>query len=143
MSIRHIWAVSRKELDHIIRDRSTLFLVLFTPTLVLLLMAYALTVDIRNVPITIMDLDKSQASQIFIQKLTAGQDLTLYANASSMAEINSMFIRGEVKAAVIISKGFANQVQNMQGIPIQVIVDGTEPNSGNFAVDHITQRVEQ
>ena len=47
MKIRHIWAVTRKEFDHIVRDGSTLFLVLFTPTLVLLLMAYALTVDLK------------------------------------------------------------------------------------------------
>ena len=48
MKIRHIWAVMRKEFDHILRDRSTLFLVLFTPTLVLLLMAYALTVELSG-----------------------------------------------------------------------------------------------
>ena len=36
MSLRHIWAVTRKEFNHILRDRSTLFLVLFTPTLLLL-----------------------------------------------------------------------------------------------------------
>ena len=31
MSLRHIWAVTRKEISHIMRDRSTLILVLFTP----------------------------------------------------------------------------------------------------------------
>ncbi len=143
MSLRHIWAVTRKEFDHIIRDRGTLFVVLFTPTLVLLLMAYALTVDIKHVPIAVLDLDQSQTSQTFIQQITAGQDLDLYAYARNMSEIDDMLMRGQIKAAVIISPGFASDLQSLQGLSMQVIIDGTEPNSGNFAVEHITQRAEQ
>ena len=106
MSFRHIWAVTRKEFDHIVRDRSTLFLVLFTPTLVLLLMAYALTVDLKNIPIAVLDMDRSQTSQAFIQQISAGQDLDIYAYATSMQEINAMLMRGQIKAAVIIAPEF-------------------------------------
>ena len=53
-----------------------------------------------------------------------------------------MLMRGEIKAAVIISPGFAGDLQALKGIPMQVIIDGTEPQSGNFAVDHIAQRAE-
>ena len=63
MSLRHIWAVTRKEFNHILRDRSTLFLVLFTPTFLLLLMAYALTVDIVHVPVAVLDYDQSKISR--------------------------------------------------------------------------------
>ena len=62
MSWRHLWAVTGKEFNHIVRDRSTLILVLFTPTLLLLLMAYALTVDLKNIPVAVLDLDRSQTS---------------------------------------------------------------------------------
>ena len=65
MSFRHIWAVTLKEFHHIVRDRTTLILVLFTPTLLLLLMAYALTVDIKHVPIAVLDYDRSQTSTRF------------------------------------------------------------------------------
>ena len=143
MSIRHIWAVTRKEFNHIVRDRGTLILVLITPTLVLILMAYALTVDIKNVPLAVLDFDQSQSSQTFIQQIIAGQDLNLFAYASSMDEIDSMLMRGQIKAAVIIAPGFASDLQALKGMPIQVIIDGTEPNSGQFAVEHISQRAEQ
>ena len=49
MSYRHLWAVIRKEIQHIMRDRGTLILVLVTPTVVLLLMTYSLAVDIQHV----------------------------------------------------------------------------------------------
>lgn len=143
MSLHHIWAVARKEFNHILRDRSTLILVLFTPTLVLLLMAYALTVELKHIPIAVLDYDRTQTSQAFIQQITAGQDLDIYAFANSMDEINSMMMRGQIKAAVIIAPGFASDLQALKGISLQVIIDGTEPESGNFAVQHIQQRAEE
>jgi ABC-2 type transport system permease protein len=143
MSARHIWAMTRKEFAHIFRDRGTLFLVLFTPTLVLLLMAYALTVDIKHVPIAVLDYDRTQTSLAFIQRITAGQDLEVYAYAGSMDDVTRMLMRGQVKAAVILAPGFARALQEARGLPLQVIIDGTEPNSGNFAVQHISQRAEE
>ncbi len=143
MSWRHAWAVTSKEFNHIVRDRSTLILVLFTPTLILLLMAYALTVDLKNIPIAVLDQDRSQTSTAFIEEITAGQDLRLYAYAGSPDEVTGMLMRGQIKAAVIINRGFEADVQGLRAFPLQVIIDGTEPESGNFAVQHITERAEQ
>ena len=143
VSLRHIWAVTRKEFNHIVRDRSTLFLVLFTPTLLLLLMAYALTVDIKHVPVGVLDYDQSKTSRAFVQQITAGEDLDIYAYAANMDEIESMLMHGEIKAAVVISKGFASDLLALKGMPMQVIIDGTEPESGGFAVEHIEQRAEE
>ena len=143
MSPRHFWAVTKKEISHIIRDRYTLFLVLFSPTLLLLLMAYALSVDLKNIPIVVWDQDRSQTSQLFIQALISGEDLDLYASVSDMDEIEYLLQRGEIKAAVVIGPGFSNKLYSLEGVPLQVIIDGTEPESGGFAVDHIGLRAEQ
>ena len=142
MSIRHIWAITRKEFNHILRDRTTLILVLFTPTLLLFLMAYALTVDIKHVPVGVLDYDRSPLSTRFIQQISAGEDLDIYTYASSMQEIDSLLMQGQIKAAVIINHGFASDLISMRGLPMQVIIDGTEPQSGNFAVDQIATRAQ-
>ena len=143
MSFRHLWAVIKKEFQHIMRDRGTLIMVLFTPTAVLLVMAYSLTVDIQNVPIAVLDYDQSQTSRTFIQQILAGQDLELYAYATSMDEINQMLTTGEIKAALILDPTFGNRVSTFQGLPMQIIVDGTEPTSGAFALQHILSRANQ
>ncbi|MFL7871795.1 MAG: ABC transporter permease, partial [Anaerolineales bacterium] len=143
MNLKHIWAVTRKESQHIFRDRSTLILVFFTPTALLLLMAYALTVDIKHVPLAVLDMDKSQTSQAFVQQITAGQDLDLYAYAKSMADVEALLMQGKIKAALVISPGFAADMQSLKGMPMQVIIDGTEPESGGFAVEHISNRAEE
>lgn len=142
MSFRHLWAVTRKEIQHIFRDRATFILVLITPTVVLLLMTYTLAVNIEHVPLVILDYDQSPTSRAFIQRITAGEDLDLYALVDSITEIEDMLIQGQVKAAVIISPGFSRDLLSLQGIDLQVIIDGTEPESGGFAVEHIGWRAE-
>jgi ABC-type multidrug transport system permease subunit len=142
VSLRHIWAITLKEFNHILRDRTTLILVLFTPTLLLLLMAYALTVDIKHVPIAMLDYDRSPTSTRFIQQISAGEDLDIYAYASSMQEVDSLLMQGQIKAALIINHGFASDLLSLKGLPLQVIIDGTEPQSGNFAVDQIAARAQ-
>ncbi|MCP4416728.1 MAG: ABC transporter permease [Chloroflexi bacterium] len=143
ISLRHIRAIALKEIHHIFRDRATLILVLLTPTALLLLMAYALTVDIQHVPIAVLDQDRSLTSRTFVQQITAGDDLELYAQVASMNEIEDMLMRGEIKAALIIAPNFAADLQGLTGMPMQIIIDGTEPESGGFAVEHIGQRAEE
>ena len=143
MSFRHIRAVTRKEILHILRDRTTLFLVLFTPTVILFIMAYALTVDIRNVPIAVLDYDRSSVSREFVQQITAGDDLELFTQATSFDEIEDMLMFGNIKAALIIHPDFSKDLLSLRGLPLQIIIDGTEPESGGFAVDHIALRAEE
>jgi ABC-2 type transport system permease protein len=143
VSLRHLWAVTRKEIQHILRDRTTFSLVMLTPLILLLLMAYALAVDLKHVPIAVFNLDGSQVSRDFIQQITAGQDLDLYAYVNSMQEINNLLMHGEIKAAVLISPAFGRDLLALKGMPLQVIIDGTEPESGGFALDHIGWRAEE
>ncbi len=142
MSYRHLWAVTRKEIQHIFRDRATFILVLITPTVVLLLMTYTLAVNIGHIPLAVLDYDQSPTSRAFIQRITAGEDLDLHARVDSIAEIEDLLILGQVKAAVIISPKFGRDLLSLRGIDLQVIIDGTEPESGGFAVEHIGWRAE-
>ncbi len=143
MSLRHLWAVTRKEIQHILRDRGTFILVILSPLALLLMMAYALTVDLKHVPIAVLDYDRSSTSRAFVQKITSGEDLDLYAQVTSMQEIEYLLARGQIKAAVIIDPGFSRQLLAMRGMPMQIIIDGTEPEGGAFALDHIGWRAEE
>jgi ABC-2 type transport system permease protein len=142
MSFRHLWAVIRKEIQHILRDRGTFILVLITPTIVLLMMTYALSADIQHVPIALLDYDQSATSRSYIQHITAGDDLDLYIIVGSIEEIEELLTRGKIKAAVIIDPGFSEDLLALRGFSLQIIIDGTEPESGGFAVDHIGWRTE-
>jgi ABC-2 type transport system permease protein len=143
MSLQHLMAIARKEVAHILRDPWTLSLVLFTPLITLMLMAYALTVEISHIPIAVLDQDRSPASRTFISQVTAGIDLDLYGHVRGLDEINDLLTRGEIKGAVIIPPTFAEDVASLRGMPLQIIIDGTEPESGGFAVEQIGRRAEE
>jgi ABC-2 type transport system permease protein len=106
-------------------------------------MAYALTVDINHVPIAVLDLDRSPLSRSFIRQITAGEDLDLYRAVESFNEMEGLLLKGEIKAALVIDPAFSKKVQTMAGMPLQVIIDGTEPESGNYAVDQIAMRAQE
>ncbi len=143
MSLRHLWAVTRKEIHHILRDRATFFLVLLAPTVLLLVFAYSLTVELQHIPIAVLDHDRSTASRTFVQQILAGDDLDLYAQVASVDEIEDLIMRGKIKAALIIPPNFSSDLLALRGMPLQIIIDGTEPGSGGFALDHIGWRVEE
>jgi ABC-2 type transport system permease protein len=143
MSWRNVRAVMRKEIQHIVRDRATLILVLITPTVLLLIMAYALTVELEHIPVAVLDHDRSRVSRQFVQQITAGNDLELFAQVDTYDQIETLLVEGRIKAAVIMAPNFSEKLLALEGLPMQVIIDGTEPESGTFAVDHIAQRVER
>ncbi|MEN8242490.1 MAG: ABC transporter permease [Chloroflexota bacterium] len=140
MSFRHLLAVTRKEMNHIVRDPYTLVLVLLSPTILLLVFAYALTVDISHVPVAILDQDRTQTSQAFVQQIMAGDDLDLYGYVDSIDEIEDLLARSKVKAVVTIGPGFSDNLYALKGISLQINIDGTEPESGGYAVEHISLR---
>lgn len=142
MSLRHLKAIIRKEIQHIIRDRSTFVLVLLTPITMLFVFAYALTVDIEHVPIAVLDHDRSSTSRAFIQRVTEGKDLDLYARVSTLEEVNSLLMHARIKAALVIKPSFEHDLLSLRGMPMQVVIDGTEPKSGTFAARQISGRAE-
>jgi ABC-2 type transport system permease protein len=143
VSLRHLRAIIRKEIHHIMRDRMTFSLVMLTPITLLFMMAYALTVDIEHVPIAILDYDRSSTSRAFVQRITEGDDLDLYAHADTLGEIEDLLMHGEIKAALVINPAFERDLLSLRGMPLQIVIDGTEPESGGFAVDHIAGRAEE
>lgn len=142
MSLRHMRAVFRKEIWHILRDRSTFVLVLLTPITLLFIMAYALTVDIERVPIAVLDRDRSRLSRAFIKQVTVGDALDVHAQVGSLGELDRLLKRGEIKAGLIIKPTFDRALIANRGMPVQIVIDGTEPESGAFAMEQISRRTQ-
>ncbi|GBL17592.1 hypothetical protein EMGBS1_04120 [Chloroflexota bacterium] len=63
MNLTRLLALMRKEGLQIMRDRRTLALVFIMPIMQLLLLGYAATSDVRNIPLAVLDQDKSPASR--------------------------------------------------------------------------------
>lgn len=140
MSPRKTWAVLRKETRHILRDTTTLALLLLAPPILLVIMAYGLIADIRETPVTIIDYSRSRLSRQYLATLSASNDLLVNRMVSSYAEAERLFDRSQTKGLVVIPPGFARQLIAGQPAEIQIIVDGTDPATADHVINHVVSR---
>ncbi len=142
MNLNRLAAITIKEIRHILRDPGTLLLVLFMPLILLYQMAYAMTADIKQVPVAVIDLDQSPTSRALIRAVEAGEDLVLVGVFTDPEMAEPLLIEERARAVLILPRGFEKDLLTGQGVPMQVLVDGAEPQSGGFAVRHILAHAE-
>lgn len=142
MNLRQTLSVLRKEWWHIVRDRRTALLITLSPILFLVVLAYSFSIEIKQVSLAVMDQDRTPLSRQYVAKLMSSGDLASCCTASSYDEIERWLTEGRVKAAVVIPPEFMDQVEAGRSVGVQVIVDGTDPNTANHAITHIVSRTE-
>ena len=140
MNLSKTYAVMIKETRHILRDRITFLMLLLIPVFLMIAFSYSLAVDVKEVPITLLDADRSRLSREFVAVLANSKDLVLGTEAESYAQVEDWFDRSLIKAVVIIPPNFSEEVQAGQPVDVQVLVDGTDPTTAQFAIDHLVRR---
>jgi ABC-2 type transport system permease protein len=142
ISWRRILAIIRKEWWHITRDRTSFVLLMLSPALTLVTMAYAFSVDITDVGIGVLDQDLSALSRQYIGQLASTDALRLEVWPQYLDEVEPMMMRGQAKAIVIIPPGFEQDLLSGHTAGVQVVVDGTDPNTAGHAIRHISGHTE-
>jgi ABC-2 type transport system permease protein len=127
MPIRRTWAIARKELRHIGRNRLTLFLVTLSPAMLLFLLAYVFAFNIDRADLAVLDLSRSQAARDYVSRITAGGALRYAADAASYQEIDRLLVAGAVDAALVIPPDFDQQLAGPASAQVQLVVDGSNP----------------
>jgi ABC-2 type transport system permease protein len=137
MSIKKTLSVMQKELRHILRDQISFILVTISPLLLLFTMGFAFSVDIKNVKVAFLDQDQSSTSRQYLAQLESAEDLALSYQASNYHQIERWFMADKIRAAVIIPQGFQDDLKKGRTVGLQVLIDGTDPNTANHAIRHI------
>jgi ABC-2 type transport system permease protein len=127
----------RKELWHILRDQISFILVTISPLLLLFTMGFAFSVDIKNVKAAFLDQDQSSMSRQYLAQLQSAEDVDFNYQASSYHQIERWFMADKIKAAVIIPQGFKDDLKEGRTVGLQILIDGTDPNTANHAIRHI------
>jgi len=142
MSIYKTWAVLVKESRHILRDPSTLLLLLFAPVFLMVTWSYTLNADIRETPLTVMDNSNSALSRQLLQTLANSKDIIVDKVAETYDDAEQYFDRNQTKALVVIPPDFADQLAAGKPVQIQLIVDGTDPSTANHVINHVMSRAQ-
>jgi ABC-2 type transport system permease protein len=131
-AVARVTAVARKEFIHITRDWRMIVAVLLLPLLQLLLFAYAISFDVRNVPSVTLDLDKSAASRAYLDAYAKSGFFTLQGSVADYAGIDAAFDRSEARVAIVVQRGYGDALAAGRAASVSVLIDGSEPNSAQL-----------
>jgi ABC-2 type transport system permease protein len=129
LNMRKVLAVGRKEFRQIARDRRSLMVLLFVPAFFLLLYGYALSFDVQNIQLAVLDHDRSQASRELVNAFVKSGYFQLTADVSSHREYEELIDRGDVRAALVIPAGLQRDLMTGRRVPVQVIINGDNSNT--------------
>jgi ABC-2 type transport system permease protein len=127
-----------KEFYHIIRDRRTLIIILGIPVIQLLLFGFVITTDIKDARIAIFDQSKDNVTTKLIQKILSSGYFKLDKYISSYNEIEQDFKKGKIKQVIVFENNFAQNLQKYGKANVQIISDGSDPNTSNLLVNYNT-----
>lgn len=136
MNIAIVKTFVKKEFKQIIRDISSILIAFILPLILLFLFGFGVNFDTNTVKIGIVDLSNSVESRNFIQSLknTKYLDTSFYKTTN---EAEKFLIGGKIRSYVVIPVNYEIELKKKLNPKIQIITDGTEPNTAKFASTYI------
>ena len=132
--MRRFRALIKKEMTHMIRDPRTLIFIFIMPILQLVLLGYANTTDITNVPTVIFNQDNSPASRDLLNSFQATGYFSFDYLASSQAEVDDLIGGGKAKVGIVIPPNYGANLGSGQGSQALVLIDGSDPTVASAAL---------
>ena len=136
LTVKRVLHLMRKELIELKRDPRLLGIVIIAPIVQLNVLGYAATTDVKDIPIAIVDADRSTASRSLIQRFESSENFKIVATPGSTSEIDPYLDRGDAWMAVSIPPDYGTRVAAGRQTAIQIVLDGTDSNSTGVALGY-------
>ena len=131
--MHRLHAAIRKEFQQFFRDWLLLGLITFIYTGDVIMCTMALSFEVRNLNLAVLDQDRSQLSGQLIERFTATEYFAPPLSASRPQEVEALLDRGTVDLAVIIPAGFSSDVERGKRATLQMLLSGVNSNTANVA----------
>ena len=128
----------KKEFYHILRDRRTMLILLGMPVVQIVLFGFALTNEVKNSQIAVLDNSNDAATQSIRTELDASRYFNITRDLHSYNDIEAAFKKGKIKLAVIFPKNFDEDLQHFNKAQVQLIADASDPNVANTLTNYAT-----
>ncbi|MGV8078912.1 MAG: ABC transporter permease [Syntrophales bacterium] len=138
-----VQAIIRKEFYHLIRDYRSLSLAFAIPLLLILLFGYALSLDVDNIETVVVDQDRTDLSRDFIRRLDASSYFHVKAHLADTRLVADWLDRDRATVAVVIPPDWTENLRSDREAPLQILLDGSDPNFANIARGYVNAFVEQ
>jgi len=125
-----------KEFYHIFRDVRTLIILFGMPVAQILLFGFALTNEIKNANIAVLDYAKDDVTAEIISKITSSGYFILDENLDGEDQIEDRFRKGKIRQVIIFEDNFSENIENGNTAGIHIIGDASDPNTANLLANY-------
>jgi ABC-2 type transport system permease protein len=125
-----------KEFFHIFRDVRTMIILFGMPVIQILLFGFALTNEIKNARIAVLDYSKDDVTAEIIAKITSSGYFILEENLVSEDQIEDEFRQGKIKQVIIFEDQFAEKLLKDKKAGIHIIGDASDPNTASLLANY-------
>lgn len=133
MNYQRFKSIVKKELIQLKRDRASFAIALMMPIAMILLFGYSINVQLKDINISIVDIDKSSESKTLIEKFQSDEYFQVTLEDKLDSEIKDDIDRGKYQATLYIPEGFGKKVKDNKAADVDYIVDGSNPTTAKTA----------
>ena len=134
--MKRLLHVMRKELLELRQDPSLFGLVIMAPIIQLTLLGYAATTDVRDVPMVVVDQDRTAASRDLVSRFEASENFLVVDSLASLDAVDDYLDSGDAWMALAIPADYSERIARGRPSIVQVVADGTDANSTNVALGY-------
>lgn len=132
-----------KEFSHIKADPLMSRLIIFPVLAQIFIMGYALTTEVKNTPVAIVDRSNTTQSRSLIHAIQNNDLFLFHGDLQSETEARQLLDNGTIRVALIIPSDFASAMRRTEGASVQLLVDGQDANSSNVASGYMNAIISQ
>jgi ABC-2 type transport system permease protein len=136
MSFTRMLAVAKKEVVQILRDSRSLFIVVIMPVTLMLLFGYGVNLDLKGMPVYVLDRDGSQQSQNLLKRFQASEYFKVVKVVDGYPAITRALDDGHAKMGIVIPWDFSQKLHSCAPVQVQALVDATDDNSANVLIGY-------
>ncbi|HEY5133458.1 MAG TPA: ABC transporter permease [Candidatus Krumholzibacteriaceae bacterium] len=137
--MRGVLHIVRKELIQVFRDRNMLRIIFLMPLFQLFVLGYAITFDVKNVGLLVIDRDGSSASRSLVDRFRESEHFIVKEIADPGSGIERHLRRGEAILALVIPEHFARDLDTGKSPEVGILVDGQNSNTAGIALGYCSR----
>ncbi len=136
--MRTIIFIIRKEFTQIFRDKLMVRIIFLIPIFQLLILAYAVTFEIKNVRFVTVDHDRSTLSGKLINKFNGSAFFQYYGNAENYEEAVQLLTRNKADQILMIEPDFGKKMNTEKRGKVQVVTNAINGNAASLMSAYAT-----
>ena len=113
-----------------------MFILLGMPVVQIVIFGFALTNEVKNANIAVLDNSKDESTTSLIAQLDASRYFAVEKNLVSYKEVDKEFKKGKIKLAIVFPQHFAEDLQHFNKAQVQLVADASDPNVANTLTNY-------